>query len=116
MSHAWKKLRTAVHKLAQEGPQRVRLAAAITDIATLRPKDLPAEVRHELSDAMDRICLGRVQEQGATITLMIEAMHDRDVQLVIDAILNMYDAVTRYQPIFASMEQTKVSGFDRFRI
>ena len=115
MSHAWKKLRTAVNKLTQEGPQRTRLAAAMTDIATLRPKDLPGEVQHELSDAMDRVCLGRVQEQGATITIMIDAMHERDVQLVIEAILNMYDAVTRYQPIYPALEPAKKSELDRFR-
>jgi hypothetical protein len=99
MSHAWKKLRSAVCKLVKAGPQRERLAAAMTELATLKAKDLPIEIRQEFIAAMDYVCDGQIQEHGASIALMIDSMKDVDVNIMAHSILNMYDAVTRYQPI-----------------
>jgi hypothetical protein len=103
MSHAWKKLRSAVNKLVQDGSQKERLTAAITDIATLRGKDLPVEIRQEFISTMDRICFGRILEEGATIQFMVDSMKEKDVEATIHSILNMYDAVTRYQPITSTL-------------
>jgi len=98
MSQAWKKLRSAVDKLVQQGSQRERLAAAITDLATLRCRDLPSEIQPELAAILDKVCLGRIQEQGATVHAMVDAMDERDVEFVVDAILAMYDSVARHEP------------------
>lgn len=99
MSHAWKKLRSAVGKLVKPGSQRERLAAAMTDLATLRARDLPIEIRQEFIAAMDYVCHDRIQEHDATIVHMIDSMKDAEVNVMVQSILNMYDAVTRYQPV-----------------
>jgi hypothetical protein len=99
MSHAWKKLRAAVGKLVRGGSQRERLAEAIIELAALKVRDLPLEIRPEFVAAMD--CVGKipVHEHDACMEMMIGAMKDSDVNLMVHSILNMYDAVTRYQPI-----------------
>ena len=99
MSYAWKKLRSAVGKLVRAGSQRERLADAIIELAALKVRDLPIEIRQEFTAAMD--CLGKipVHEHGASMEMMIGAMKDSDVNLMAHSILNMYDAVARYQPI-----------------
>lgn len=99
MSHAWKKSRSAVSKLVKDGSQRERLAAAMTDLATLKARDLPIEIRQEFVAAMDYVCHGRIQEHGASIESMIDSMKDAEVNIMAQSILNMYDAVTRYQPV-----------------
>jgi hypothetical protein len=99
MSHAWKKLRAAVGKLIKEGSQRERLAAAMIDLATLKAKDLPIEIRQEFVFTIDYVCHSRIQEPGTSVELMISTMKDAEVNTIVQSILNMYDAVTRYQPI-----------------
>ena len=99
MSHAWKKLRSAVGKLVKEGSQRERLAAAMIDLATLKAKDLPIEIRQEFVAAMDYVCHSPNQEQGTNMEFIIAALKDADVNIMVQSILGMYDAVTRYQPI-----------------
>jgi hypothetical protein len=97
MSQAWRKLRSAVDKLVQKGLQRERLAAAIMELATLRTKDLPLEIRPDFAFVMDKVCFGRIQEQGATIQAMVDAMCEEDVEFVVQSILAMYDTVTRHE-------------------
>lgn len=99
MSHAWKKLRSAVGKLVKEGSQRERLAGAMIDLATLKAKDLPIEIRQEFLAAMDYVCPNCVQEQGASMELVINTLKDAEVNVIVQSILGMYDAVTRYQPL-----------------
>ena len=49
---------------------------------------------------VDDLC--RVQKNGATVKSMVESIDDDDqVSLTIDSIIDMYDAVTRYEPILA---------------
>lgn len=81
------------------GSQRERLAAAMIDLATLKAKDLPLEIRQDFIAAMEYVCHNRIQEHGASIELMITSMKDDEVNIMVQSILNMYDAVTRYQPI-----------------
>jgi hypothetical protein len=99
MSHAWKKLRSAVGKLVRAGSQRERLADAVIELAALKIRDLPIEIRQEFIAAMD--CVGKIpaHEPGTSMEMLIGAMKDSDVNLMVHSILNMYDVVTRYQPI-----------------
>jgi hypothetical protein len=100
MSYAWNELRLAVHCLAEAGAQRERLTAAIAGhLSCIRPKDLPLALRQEFASVIDRLCLGRVLEQDASVRRMAEALDDKEVNTMIGTILHLYDAVTRYQPI-----------------
>ncbi|MGV3742205.1 MAG: hypothetical protein ACO1NO_07840 [Burkholderiaceae bacterium] len=99
MSHAWKKLRSAVGKLVKEGSQRERLTAAMIDLATLKAKDLPIEIRQEFVVAMDYVCHSGIQGDNPSLELVISRLKDADVHIMVQSILGMYDAVTRYQPI-----------------
>lgn len=102
MSRAWEMLRSAVHKLVRVGSPKERLAGAIEEnLLLLRLKDLPPEVRKDYAKLVDDLCLGRVQENGATVKSMVESVDDAQVTEMIDSIINMYDAVTRYEPILA---------------
>lgn len=81
----------------------------MTDLATLRAKDLSIEIRQEFIAAMNHVCNGPIQEPGATISLMIDSMKDTEINIMVHRILNMYDEVTRYQPIPYSARAPNVS-------
>lgn len=99
MSQAWEMLRAAVHKLAKVGSPKERLVGALSEnLLLIRPKDLPPEIRKDYAALVDELCLGRVQENGATIKSMVESVDDAQVALMIDSIIDMYDAVTRQEP------------------
>ncbi len=103
MSQAWEMFRSAVHKLAHGGSPKERLVRAIAEnLLLLRPKDLPPEIRKDYAKLVDDLCLGRVQENGATVKSMVESVDEAQVTLMIDSIINMYDAVTRHEPIVAT--------------
>jgi hypothetical protein len=109
MSYTWNKLQLAVHCLASAGSQRERLAAALAEhLACLRPKDLPSGWQAEFALALDRLCLGRVLEQEASVRRIVDALDDEDVDAMISSILRFYDAVTRYQPLEAAKETTSI--------
>ncbi len=100
MSHAWETLRLAVHKLAQSGSRRERLAEAFTKyLHALRPKDLPLEVRKDFAKLKEDIHINRAYNSPDKATDKFESIDDTDVGLMIDSIIDIYDAVTRYQPI-----------------
>jgi hypothetical protein len=103
MSNAWEKFRLAVQCLAKEGSKRDCLAAAIAEhIVCLRPKELPAEVRPEFAALIDGLCLGRVQEESASVRKMVAEINDRKVDHMIHSINRIYDAVAWYQPIMSA--------------
>lgn len=100
MSYAWTQLRLAVHELAQAGSQRERLAAAVTThMLCLRPKDLPSANQAIFASLVDRLCVGRKQEWPASVKQKIETLDDKEVRALVYVILQLYDSVTRYQPI-----------------
>lgn len=103
MSHAWETLRLAVHKLAQSGSRRERLAEAFTKyLHGLRPKDLPLEVRKDFAKLKEDIHINGGYKALDKVTDKFESIDDANVGLMIDSIIDIYDAVTRYQPILAS--------------
>lgn len=105
MSYAWSQLRLAVHCLAKDGAQRERLTVAIAEhLICIRPKDLPMALRQEFASVIDHLCLGRVLKQDASVRRMAEALDDKEINVMIDTILHLYDAVTRYQPIQTAEE------------
>lgn len=102
MSYAWAQLRLAVHDLTQAGSQRERLVAAITEyILCLRPKDLPSGSQAIFASLVDRLCVGRKHEWPASVKREVERLDDNEVRTMVNVILQLYDSVTRYQPIQA---------------
>ena len=99
MSSAWFQLKRAVHILSGDGPPRERLFRCYTShLATLRPKDLPAEIRNEFSSLAMRLNPGP-EQSIRDVRQAVEVSSDEDVMSMIHSIVEMYDAVTRYQPL-----------------
>jgi hypothetical protein len=99
MSSAWYKLKCAVHILAGAEPPRERLLHCYTyHLADIRLKDLPPEIRGDFS--LLALQLSRGPGQSAEdVKQAVEAISDEDVMAMIHSIIDMYDAVTRYQPL-----------------
>jgi len=110
MSHAWESLRLAVHRLAQAGSRRERLAEAFTEyLHGLRPKDLPAEVRKDFTKLKEDIHISCGYIALGQTTDKLESIDDAGVGRIIDSIIDIYDAVTRYQPILTTSTLTLTS-------
>jgi hypothetical protein len=106
MSFAWERLRQAVHTLAAPGSQRERLAQAFADcLAGLRPKDLPAEVRQEFAQLADALLLCRASRDAAMVRTRLDSIDDARIGGMIAAIIAMYDAVARYEPILRNLDE-----------
>lgn len=105
MSYAWSQLRLAVHNLTQGGSQRERLIAAITEhMLCLRPKDLPSASQGIFASLVSRLCVGRKQDWPVSVKREVAALDDNEVRTMVNIILDLYDSVTRYQPIQAARE------------
>jgi hypothetical protein len=100
MSKAWQLLQSAVQQLAKSGTQRDRLANAITEnMLLLRLKDLPFEIRKDFSKLLNGINWEQVVDKRLTVRERLDSINDAEIDLMIDSILDMYDSVTRYQPL-----------------
>lgn len=99
MSSAWHKLKRAVHVLAgAESPRQRLLHCYTSHLADLRPKNLPAEIRNEFSSLT--LQLSRVPGPSiGDLRQAVDAISDEEVISMIHSIIDMYDAVTRYQPL-----------------
>lgn len=99
MSLAWKKCSAAITLLAGAGTQRERLlSACVTELCGLKRKDFPNEL-HPIYEVF--LChFGPFDSQmaGHDFEKMVETMTETDIQSAIDALLQLHDAVTRYQP------------------
>lgn len=105
MSYAWSELQLALRCLTEEGSKRERLGAAVAKhLVCLRPKDLPSECRPEFTFMIDRLRFASVRKRDASIKQLIETLREEEVDALIGAILHLYDAVTRYQPIQSTVE------------
>jgi hypothetical protein len=106
MSHAWKQLQLAVKTLAEAGSQRERLRrAAQNNLAKLRPRDLPAEIRSDFVALTEEIGLCHALRGTDAMESRIDALDDPAINLIIASIIGMYDAVARYEPIPATAER-----------
>lgn len=99
MSHAWIRLRAAVHILGRAGTPRERLAIAFNRyLMGLKPKEVPPEIRADFIKLLswaEQHRDTRKHTANASFLLAKEA----EVALMIDLLIDMYDAVTRYEPI-----------------
>jgi hypothetical protein len=99
MSQAWIRLRAAVHILGQEGSARERLATASSHyLLGLKPKELPPEIRTDFVRLMQWVAQHRKSGRSA-LSGTFEQAKDAEVTSMIHLIIDMYDAVTRYEPI-----------------
>jgi cation transport regulator ChaB len=102
MSSAWKSFHLAMYALSSGDTQRERLLRAYKlHLMRLSKKDVPAEIRDQFASLQDDIsrCAAREGECGVKNTL--NAMSDDEIKRMINSIIHMYDAVTRYQPILS---------------
>jgi hypothetical protein len=101
MSQAWIRLRAAVHILGQEGSARERLSTAFSRyLLGLKPKELPPEVRTDFVRLVQWVTEHRKSGRSA-LSGTFEQAKDTEVTSMIRLIIDMYDAVTRYEPILA---------------
>ena len=104
MSLAWNQLGLAVHELVGTGTQRQRLATSYDlHLSQLRKKDLPQEIRNEFSAMAMEIDDGK--RAGHDLPAIGAAMSDERINVLMNGIVNMYDAVTRYEPLLAPEHQ-----------
>lgn len=101
MSYAWKQLRLAVTVLAGTGPQRERLIHAYTKLIDLKQKDLPAEIRISFAELTQNIVLYPTQDVHGIVRSKVDSLDDGEIGSIIHSIIDMYDAVTRYQPMIS---------------
>jgi hypothetical protein len=100
MSYAWEKLRVAVRELTGADSQRQRLINAYTtSLVDLKCKDVPAEIRDDFNKLRDNMSRYQGTDNRFVVRNIVYSIDDNEVVSMIDTILDMYDTVTRYQPL-----------------
>jgi hypothetical protein len=99
MSFAYEQLRVATHYLAQSGTLHERLAMALSEILSLRPKDLPVACRTEFCSLSSRLSVCHTTKKNPDLAMRIKEMNEQEVHAIAHTLLRLYDAVTRYQPL-----------------
>ncbi len=99
MSYAWESFSEAMRALASGDSQRERLLRAYKlHLMQLTVKDVPSEIR----DDFDRLAIAirrcSAREAGS-LKRIADNVDDKEVASMIDSIIRMYDAITRYQPL-----------------
>lgn len=103
MPNAWEAFHSSIQILAGPEPQRHRLARACSEqLAHLSKRDVPAEIRDEFLKVLRGAVRNRDRADKLSILENLSSIEDGDVIGMINAIIRMYDAVTRYQPILSS--------------
>ncbi len=67
----------------------------------LSKKDVPAEIREQFERLQDDMNRGPAKEGECAVKNTLNLMADDEIRLIINSIIRMYDAVTRYQPILS---------------
>lgn len=92
---SWGHLQNAVLTLVGEGTLRERIVrCCLTNLADIRLKELPQEVH---APFLELVGLVRVADDQQS-ALVIATLSDADLRRLAVAIVEMYDAVARYQP------------------
>ncbi|MDB5763036.1 MAG: hypothetical protein JWQ21_2031 [Herminiimonas sp.] len=100
MSQAWEKFHLSMYILVGAGTQRERLVKAYkSNLAHLSKKDMPSEIKDEFVKLSKNISSGMEQDGECKITKTVNSLDDKEVAAMINSIIRMYDALTRYQPI-----------------
>ena len=114
MSLAWNQLALAVHELVGTGTPRERLVLGYDlHLAQLRNKDLPKEIRAQFSSLVTHIHHGGRHDHS--VAAAVNAFSDLQVHSMMDSIVDMYDVVTRYQPLLAPADQGRPNLPDGMR-
>jgi hypothetical protein len=104
MSYAWESFSQAVRALASGDTQRERLLRAYKmHLMQLTKKDVPREIREEFDRLVIEIRRCSAKE-GRNLKRIADNVGDHEVASMVDSIIQMYDAVTRYQPLPAPSE------------
>jgi hypothetical protein len=83
------------------------MIALALHLAYLKPKDLPSACKPDLSTITDRVCLQKMESTDLSLKDRLIAIEDREINAMIEAILRMYDAVTRYQPLLELQDRER---------
>jgi hypothetical protein len=108
MSYAWKQLHLAVRALASKGSQRDCLVNAYVTLMELKQRDLPADVRSDFSRLTQGISSYPADGLKQTIRNKVDLLVDTEVGTTIYAIIDLYGAVARYQPLPAVQAKARV--------
>lgn len=98
-NYAWEKLYTSVSCLAGRGTQKERLQNALVSALSriVHEDDLPEELRERFRNLMARFHQIRTVGTVGGFDKNVELMSDDEISKAVDEILNLYDAVCRYQ-------------------
>ncbi|MDB5823840.1 MAG: hypothetical protein JWR21_2544 [Herminiimonas sp.] len=103
MPTAWEAFHSSIQILAGPDSQRSRLAQACSDhLVRLSKKDVPAEIRDEFLKLLTGAVRNKEKADRSSIMENLSGIEDREVYGMISAIVRMYDAITRYEPILSS--------------
>lgn len=108
MSLAWKSFHLAMYALTSAAPQRDRLLRAYRlHLSRLSPKEMPAEVREDFAALTATITRCPADKHECRIKNTIDAAQDHEIAAMINSIIKMYDAVTRYQPLLSKADRSE---------
>ncbi|MES2535873.1 MAG: hypothetical protein V4632_08375 [Pseudomonadota bacterium] len=103
MASAWESFHFAMLELAGADSQRERLIKAYkSNLMRLAKKNVPVELRSEFTRLVQEIERRPAKYNECTVKNTVDAMDEKEVVAMINSIIRMYDAVTRYQPILSS--------------
>jgi hypothetical protein len=106
MSKAWKNFHLAMYALTSDAPQRDRLLRALKlHLSRLDAQDVPSEIRTEFARLMAGVDCADGKGGTDGIQSNIDAADSREIASMINAIIKMYDAVTRYQPLLKDADR-----------
>jgi len=107
MSLAWKSFHLAMYALTSAAPQRERLLRAYRlHLSRLNAKEMPAEVRDDFAALTANITRFPAAKNECRIKNTIDAIEDHEIVAMINSIIKMYDAVTRYQPLLSKADRS----------
>jgi hypothetical protein len=111
MSLAWKSFHLAMYALTSAAPQRERLLRAYRlHLSRLNPKEMPSEVRDDFAALAANITRCPAARHECSIKNTIDAAQDHEIAAMINSIIKMYDAVTRYQPLLSKADRSEKPG------
>ena len=109
MADAWHALQSATRALRKEGDIRRRLAEAYRELAKLRVKDLPSEVRADHEWLHTHLHPHAVENILTEIRITVAKLSEAQLSEAVNRIAALYNAVEQYQPPTASASTKRVA-------
>lgn len=108
MSAAWIIFNNALQELTGPGAHRLRLSRACSpSLLGLKARELPQESRADFAALLQLIGAAGVFAPSE-VTDRVAALNDGQVALAAEAILSVYDQLTRYQPLLSPVVRGRV--------